>query len=216
MKDIASFIDHTLLNPDADSNMIRNLCNEAIKYGFYAVCVNPIHVSLCKEILKGSNVNIATVIGFPLGATTSKTKEYEAKEAIENGANELDMVINIAALKDKNYDMVRKDIQQVVDVAKPNAIVKVIIETGLLEEEEKIFACKLAKEAGADFVKTSTGFSSSGARVSDIELMKSTVGDLGIKASGGIRDYERAIKMIEAGATRIGASSSVKIVCKRG
>lgn len=216
MKDIGSFIDHTLLKADADSNMIRNLCNEAMEYGFYSVCVNPSHVSLCKEILKESHVKIATVIGFPLGANTSKIKGYEAKDAMDNGADELDMVINIGALKDKDYDLVRQDIKTVVDLAKPDLIVKVIIETSLLDEQEKITACKLAMEAGADFVKTSTGFSGGGASISDIELMRSVVGDLGIKASGGIRDYDTAIKMIDAGATRIGASSSVKIVNERG
>lgn len=216
MKDIASYIDHTMLNADADANMIRNLCGEAMDYKFYSVCVNPTHVKLCKDILKDSGVKVATVIGFPLGASTSETKEFEARDAIKNGADELDMVINIGALKANNRNLVLEDIKAVVNVAKPDVKVKVIIETSLLEDEEKILACKLAKEAGADFVKTSTGFSSGGARVSDIELMKATVGYLGIKASGGIRDYETAKKMIDAGATRIGASSSIKIVNKKG
>lgn len=216
MENIASFIDHTLLNADATSNDIRKLCQEAIEYEFYSVCVNPTHVRQCKDILKGSKVKIATVIGFPLGANTSETKRFEAENAIENGADELDMVINIGALKDNKIELVKKDIQAVVDVAKIDTKVKVIIETALLTEDEKIMACKLSKEAGADFVKTSTGFSSGGASVSDIELMKSVVGDFGIKASGAVRDYETAIKMIEAGATRIGASSGIKIVNKKG
>ena len=216
MENIASFIDHTLLNADATCNDIRKLCQEAIEYEFYSVCVNPTHVRQCKDILKGSKVKIATVIGFPLGANTSETKRFEAENAIENGADELDMVINIGALKDNKIELVKKDIQAVVDVAKIDTKVKVIIETALLTEDEKIMACKLSKEAGADFVKTSTGFSSGGASVSDIELMKSVVGDFGIKASGAVRDYETAIKMIEAGATRIGASSGIKIVNKKG
>lgn len=216
MKDIANMIDHTLLKPDADSSMVKKLCHEAMTYDFYSVCVNPTYVKLCKEILKGSDVKIATVIGFPLGATTTKVKEFEAQDAIKNGADELDMVINVGALKERNYDLVRADIKSIVDAASSNVKVKVIIETSLLEKEEKIIGCKLAKEAGADFVKTSTGFSTGGATVSDIELMKSVVEDLGIKASGGIRDTETAEKMIEAGATRIGASSSVEIVSKRG
>lgn len=216
MENIASFIDHTLLRPDANSNDIKKLCQEAIEYEFYSVCVNPTHVRQCKEILKDSKVKIATVIGFPLGANTSETKKFEAINAIENGADELDMVINIGALKDNNFELVKEDIQTVVDAAKSDTKIKVIIETSLLNEDEKIMACKLSKEAGADFVKTSTGFSGGGATVSDIKLMKSVVGDLGIKASGGVRDYETAIKMIEAGATRIGASAGIKIVNKKG
>lgn len=216
MENIASLIDHTLLRPDANSNDIKKLCQEAIEYGFYSVCVNPTYVRQCKEILKDSKVKIATVIGFPLGANTSETKKFEAKNAIEDGADELDMVINIGALKDNNFELVKDDIQTVVDAAKADTKIKVIIETSLLNEDEKIMACKLSKEAGADFVKTSTGFSGGGATVSDIKLMKSVVGDLGIKASGGVRDYETAIKMIEAGATRIGASAGIKIVNKKG
>ena len=216
MKNIASIIDHTLLKADADSISIRNLCKEAMDYNFYSVCVNPTYVKLCKEILKDSTVKITTVIGFPLGASTTETKKFEAENAIENGADELDMVINIGALKNNNFELVKKDIEAIVNVAKPNIRVKAIIETSLLDKEEKIMACKLSKEAGADFVKTSTGFSTGGATVSDIELMKSVVGDLGIKASGGIRDYETVKKMIQAGATRIGASSSIKIVSKKG
>ena len=204
MMDIARFIDHTLLKPDATEEMIENLCNEAKKYNFYAVCINPYYVKLAK---------IATVIGFPLGANTGKIKALEAEESIKDGADELDMVINIAALKNKDYDKVKEDIEEVVKKAKGNALVKVIIETCLLTEDEKVRACNLSLEAGANFVKTSTGFNGKGATVEDIRLIKSVVGDkMKIKASGGIRDYETAIKMIEAGANRIGASSSVKIV----
>ncbi len=213
MIDIARFIDHTLLKPDATEEMIENLCNEAKKYNFYAVCINPYYVKLAKNILRNSNVKIATVIGFPLGASTSKTKALEAEESIKDGADELDMVISIAALKNKDYDKVKEDIEEVVKKAKGNALVKVIIETCLLTEDEKVRACNLSLEAGANFVKTSTGFNGKGATVEDIRLIKSVVGDrMKIKASGGIRDYETAIKMIEAGANRIGASSSVKIV----
>ena len=213
MMDIARFIDHTLLKPDATEEMIENLCNEAKKYNFYAVCINPYYVKLAKKILRNSNVKIATVIGFPLGANTSKIKALEAEESIKDGADELDMVINIAALKNKDYDKVKEDIEEVVKKAKGNALVKVIIETCLLTEDEKVRACNLSLEAGANFVKTSTGFNGKGATVEDIRLIKSVVGNkMKIKASGGIRDYETAIKMIEAGANRIGASSSVKIV----
>ena len=213
MMDIARFIDHTLLKPDATEEMIENLCDEARKYNFYAVCINPYYVKLVKKILRNSDVKIATVIGFPLGANTGKIKALEAEESIKDGADELDMVINIAALKNKDYDKVKEDIEEVVKKAKGNALVKVIIETCLLTEDEKVRACNLSLEAGANFVKTSTGFNGKGATVEDIRLIKSVVGDkMKIKASGGIRDYETAIKMIEAGANRIGASSSVKIV----
>jgi deoxyribose-phosphate aldolase len=213
MMDIARFIDHTLLKPDATEEMIENLCDEARKYNFYAVCINPYYVKLVKKILRNSDVKIATVIGFPLGANTGKIKALEAEESIRDGADELDMVINIAALKNKDYDKVKEDIEEVVKKAKGNALVKVIIETCLLTEDEKVRACNLSLEAGANFVKTSTGFNGKGATVEDIRLIKSVVGDkMKIKASGGIRDYETAIKMIEAGANRIGASSSVKIV----
>jgi deoxyribose-phosphate aldolase len=213
MMDIARFIDHTLLKPDATEEMIENLCDEARKYNFYAVCINPYYVKLVKKILRNSDVKIATVIGFPLGANTGKIKALEAEESIRDGADELDMVINIAALKNKDYDKVKEDIEEVVKKAKGNALVKVIIETCLLTEDEKVRACNLSLEAGANFVKTSTGFNGKGATVEDIRLIKSVVGNkMKIKASGGIRDYETAIKMIEAGANRIGASSSVKIV----
>lgn len=213
MKNIASMIDHTLLKPEATKEMIETLCNEAKEYNFAAVCVNPYYVKMTKLLLEGSKVKIATVIGFPLGATTKEVKAYETINAIENGADEIDMVINIGALKNKDYDVVKEDIKAVVKAAKSKAIVKVIIETCLLTDEEKVKACKLAREAGANFVKTSTGFSSGGATIEDVKLMKETIGDdLQIKASGGIRDYEKAKAMVDAGASRIGASASIKIV----
>lgn len=211
--DIASKIDHTLLKPEATLDMIEKLCNEALEFSFAAVCVNPYYVKKAKDLLKGSNVKVATVIGFPLGANIKEVKAFEAKKAIEDGADEIDMVINIGALKNKDYKAVKSDIEAVVEAVKGKAIVKVIIETCLLTEEEKTKACELSKEAGADFVKTSTGFSTGGATVEDVKLMKRIIGDtMKIKASGGIRDFETAKAMIEAGASRIGASSSVNIV----
>lgn len=213
MKSISSMIDHTVLKPEATREMVNLLCEEAIQYKFAAVCVNPYHVAFCKELLKDSDVKVATVIGFPLGANTKETKAFETTDSIENGADEVDMVINIGALKDKNYDLVKQDIEAVVKAANGNAIVKVIIETSLLNEEEKIKACELALEAKADFVKTSTGFSTGGATVEDVMLMKSVVGNkMEIKASGGVRDLETAKSMIEAGATRLGTSSGIKII----
>lgn len=210
---IASMIDHTLLNADATKDSIIQLCSEAREYEFKAVCVHPYYVSLCKKHLDKSDVEVATVIGFPLGSNTKETKAYETKQAIENGATEVDMVINIGALKNKEYDVVLEDIESVVKAANNQALVKVIIETSLLTNDEKIKACELAMNAGANFVKTSTGFSTGGATVEDIKLMKSVVKDeLGIKASGGVRDYETAKNMIDAGATRIGASAGIKIV----
>jgi deoxyribose-phosphate aldolase len=211
--DISSKIDHTILKPEADKASIEKLCKEAIEYKFAAVCINPYYVSLCRELLEGSDIKVATVIGFPLGANTSTTKAFETQNAIGNGADEIDMVINIAALKDKDYEIVKEDIEKVVEAAKKKAIVKVIIETSLLTEEEKIKACEISKEAGADYVKTSTGFSSGGATVSDVKLMKSVVGDgMKVKASGGIRDLETAKSMIEGGASRLGMSLGVKII----
>ena len=213
MKDLNRMIDHTLLKPDATEEDVKKLCMEAKEYEFSSVCVNPYYVKLAKEELKSTNVNIATVIGFPLGSTTWEVKAFEAKKSVENGADELDMVINIGALKSKKYDVVKNDISAVVKEAEGNVLVKVIIETCLLDNEEKIKACELSKEAGADFVKTSTGFSTGGATVEDVRLMRKVVGDsMGVKASGGIRDYDTAVKMIEAGANRLGASASVKIV----
>ncbi|CCQ95867.1 Deoxyribose-phosphate aldolase [[Clostridium] ultunense Esp] len=213
MQKIASMIDHTLLSPEATENMIKDLCKEAKEYGFAAVCVNPFYVKLAKGILENSKVKVATVIGFPLGASIKEVKAYETIKAIEDGANEIDMVINIGALKNKDYDRVRDDIRAVVYAAKNKAIVKVIIETCLLTQEEKKIACEMAMEAGVDFVKTSTGFSTGGVTTEDVKLMKTIVRNkLQIKASGGIRDYETAMAMIDAGASRIGASASVNIV----
>lgn len=210
---VAAMIDHTLLKPEATKQQIESLCQEAKKYKFASVCVNPTWVSTAKELLKGSGVMVCTVIGFPLGATTSETKAFETKNAIENGAEEVDMVINIGALKDHNDELVEKDIRAVVEAAKGKAHTKVIIETSLLTKEEKVRACELSVKAGADFVKTSTGFSTGGATAEDIALMRETVGpDVGVKASGGVRNTEDVQKMIEAGATRIGASASIAIV----
>ena len=213
MKSIPSMIDHTLLKPEATREMIKVLCEEALEYKFGAICVNPYHVKYCKEILKDSEVKIATVVGFPLGANTKEVKALETLDAIKNGADEIDMVINIGAMKDKDFNLVKDDIVAVVEAAKSKAIVKVIIETCLLNEEEKRKACELSIEAGADFVKTWTGFSTGGATLEDVKLMKSVVGDkLQIKASGGVKDLKTAKEMIEAGATRLGTSSGVKII----
>ncbi|MGP7819039.1 deoxyribose-phosphate aldolase [Niallia sp. 01092] len=212
-KNIAKMIDHTLLKADAIENQIKLLCEEAKQYEFASVCVNPTWVKTASELLAGTNVKVCTVIGFPLGATTSAVKAFETKDAIENGATEVDMVINIGALKDNNYALVKEDIKAVVQAADGKALTKVIIETSLLTDEEKEAACRLAVEAGTDFVKTSTGFSTGGATAADIQLMRKTVGpDIGVKASGGVRSSEDTEKMIEAGATRIGASSGVAIV----
>ncbi|WP_394355145.1 deoxyribose-phosphate aldolase [Thermococcus sp.] len=214
--DVARYIDHTNLKPYAMREDIIRLCDEAVQYGFYAVCVNPYRVKLAKDYLRerGAGVKVASVIGFPLGATPTEVKVFEARKALEDGADELDMVINIGALKDGDYEYVKREIAEVVKVAhERNAKVKVIIETCYLTEEEKVKVCELAKEAGADFVKTSTGFGSGGATVEDVRLMRKTVGPgMGVKAAGGIRTYEQAVAMIEAGATRIGASRGVEIV----
>ena len=211
---IAKYIDHTNLKAYASEEDIIKLCDEARRYNFYAVCVNPYRVKLAKEQLQGTNIKVATVIGFPLGATPTEVKVFEAKKALEDGADEVDMVLNIGALKDKAYKYVRNDIAEVVRIAhEKGAIVKVIIETCYLSEEEKEIACKLAVEAGADFVKTSTGFGTGGATIEDVKLMRKVVGDkLGVKAAGGIRTYEEALAMINAGANRIGTSSGVKII----
>lgn len=217
MDNLSKYIDHTLLKPEATKLEITKLCKEAKEHEFFSVCINPTYVNFAKEELKDTDVKVATVIGFPLGSTIKEVKAFEAENAIKNGADELDMVINVGALKDKDYELVKEDIEAVVNVAKGKALVKVIIETCLLDNEEKKKACELAKEAGADFVKTSTGFSTGGATEEDVNLMREVVGeDMGVKASGGIRDYETAIKMIEAGATRLGASSSIKIVEGKG
>ncbi|ABP67895.1 deoxyribose-phosphate aldolase [Caldicellulosiruptor saccharolyticus DSM 8903] len=214
-KEIAKFIDHTFLKSNATHADIKKLCDEALKYSFASVCVNPYYVKVCKEYLKDSPVKVATVVGFPLGATSMKTKIFEAKEAFEDGADEIDMVINIGALLEGNVDYVYEEIKNIVDIARgyKNKIVKVIIETSELSDQQKIEACKIVMDAGADFVKTSTGFSKSGAKYEDILLMRKVVGDkIKIKASGGIRTYEDALEMIEAGASRIGTSSGVAIV----
>ncbi|KML40471.1 deoxyribose-phosphate aldolase [Cytobacillus firmus] len=210
---VAKMIDHTLLKADATKDQIEKICAEAKEYNFASVCVNPTWVKLSSDLLNGTEVKVCTVIGFPLGASTPETKAFETKNAIENGATEVDMVINIGALKGGDNELVERDIRAVVDAAKGKALTKVIIETCLLTEEEKVRACELSVKAGADFVKTSTGFSTGGATAEDIALMRKTVGpDLGVKASGGVRSTEDAQKMIEAGATRIGASSGAAIV----
>ncbi|KMT21392.1 deoxyribose-phosphate aldolase [Clostridium cylindrosporum] len=212
-EDIKEFIDHTLLKPEATLEEVKALCSEAKKNGFAAVCINPCFVSHARNELEGSKVKVCTVIGFPLGASTSKVKALETRDAIENGADEVDMVINIGRLKEGDIDYVRSDINSVVFEARNKAVVKVIIETSLLTDTEKEIACKLAKEVGADFVKTSTGFSGGGATLDDVKLMKKAVeGSLKVKASGGIRSYEDAINMISAGADRLGTSSSLKII----
>jgi deoxyribose-phosphate aldolase len=211
---IARMIDHTLLKPDATPDQIAQLCYEARKYEFASVCVNPTHVKLCAQLLRGSPVKVCTVIGFPLGASSTEVKVFETETALRDGASEIDMVINIGAVKAKDHDLVAKDINGVVRMAHASgALVKVIIETALLTDEEKEVASLLAKEAGADFVKTSTGFSSGGATAEDVALIRRTIGpEMGIKAAGGVKSYEDAKKMVFAGATRIGASAGVKIV----
>lgn len=210
---LGSMIDHTALKPETTKAQIETLCAEAKEYKFASVCVNPTWIETAAALLKGTDVKVCTVIGFPLGATTVETKAFETKDAIAKGATEVDMVINIAALKDKNDELVERDIRAVVDAAKGKALTKVIIESCLLTDEEKVRACELSVKAGADFVKTSTGFSTGGATVEDIALMRKTVGpDVGVKASGGVRDRAGALAMVEAGATRIGASAGISIV----
>jgi deoxyribose-phosphate aldolase len=212
LKNLASYIDHTLLKPDATEAQIRQLCKEALEFGFYSVCVNSSHVPLCAELLSGSSVKVCAVIGFPLGAMSTEAKSFETKWCISHGASEIDMVINIGALKEGRLDFVGEDIGQVV-VAGNGRIVKVIIETFLLTPEEKKSACEISKKAKAHFVKTSTGFNGGGATVEDVRLMKSIVGtSLQVKASGGVRDIATAEAMIAAGATRLGTSSGVQIV----
>lgn len=205
-------IDHTILKPDASIEDIKRICKEAKDYNFMSVCVNPAFIDLCKNKLKGSDVKVCTVIGFPLGATLPQAKALETREAVFEGADEIDMVINITMLKAHEDDYVYNEIEKVRRSCM-GKVLKVIIETCLLTDEEKVRACLLAKKAGADFVKTSTGFSTGGATVHDIELMRKTVGpDMGVKASGGIRTHEDLVKMVEAGATRIGTSSGPKII----
>ncbi len=211
---LAKMIDHTLLKPDATQEQIAQLCFEARKYGFASVCINPTWVELCAKLLEGSSVKVCTVIGFPLGATSPEVKAFETQVALDHGATEIDMVINVGALKARDLELVAKDIRGVVTAAHAGrAIVKVIIEAILLTDEEKTIACLLSKEAGADYVKTSTGFASGGATVHDVALMRRVVGpEMGVKAAGGVRTYEDAENMIKAGATRIGASAGVKII----
>ncbi len=208
----AKFIDHTLLKPEATEADIKQLCRQAREYNFATVFVNPYYVKLAAELLKGSGVNVGCAVAFPTGAVTTKIKVLETEQAITDGATEIDMVMNIGALKSNNYDFVKNDILEVVKAAKPYGV-KVILETCLLTDEEKIKACLIAKEAQAKFVKTSTGFSTGGATVADIKLLRKTVGaEMGVKASGGIRDYKTALAMIKAGANRIGTSAGVKII----
>lgn len=213
--ELAAIIDHTLLKPEATTKDLQRLCDEARRYSFATVCVNSANVSRCRSLLGGSDVKICAVVGFPLGAMAAGAKAFEAREAVRAGASEIDMVMNIGALKGGDYGTVLDDIAKVVAAARP-AQVKVILETGMLADEEKVAACTLAKLAGAHFVKTSTGFGKGGATAEDIALMRRVVGSgMGVKASGGIRDQGDASKMIQAGATRIGASASVAIVTGR-
>lgn len=210
---IAKMIDHTILKATATKEEVIKICSEAKEYGFFSVCVNPTQIELVKKELQGSDVKVCTVIGFPLGANTPEVKAFETKDAISKGADEVDMVINIGALKDKNYELVQRDIKAVVDAANKAALVKVIIETCYLTDEEKKIACELAVKAGTDYVKTSTGFGTGGSTPEDIKLMRETVGEnIGVKASGGVRCEKDAIAVIEAGASRIGASASIAIV----
>lgn len=210
----SKFIDHTNLKQDASINDIKTLCEEAIKFDFMSVCINPCFVKYAHDVLLDSEVKVCTVIGFPLGANTTKTKLYETKQALKDGADEIDMVINVSALKDKKYDYVKNEISKIKKVCK-NRILKVILETCLLTDEEIVKACELSLEAKADFVKTSTGFSKGGATVEAVALMRKTVGDkCGVKASGGVKTFEDMQKMIDAGASRIGTSSGVKLLEK--
>lgn len=213
----AKYMDHTVLKPDTVKSTVKRFCDEAREWQFASVCVNPTHVKYVAEQLKGSGVKTCCVIGFPLGANTSFVKAAEAMEAVKNGAEEVDMVINVGALKDKDYDLVYQDIKAVVDAAHPRALVKVIIETCLLTDEEKVRACELAKQADADFVKTSTGFGSGGATVEDVRLMKRTVGDsMMVKASTGINDRKICDEMLNAGAVRMGTSKGIRIITGEG
>lgn len=217
-RDMAKMIDHTNLNPTATVEDIKKLCEEASEYEFASVCVHPIYVPLSAKLLEENSVKVCTVVGFPLGANTTETKAFETRNAIRVGAQEIDMVMNIGAFKSGAYELFQADIKAVVDATKKagvssDIIVKVILETCYLNEEEIVKACEIAKSAGADFVKTSTGFGSYGARVEDVSLMRKTVGrDVGVKAAGGIKNFDQALEMLDAGANRIGASSGVAIV----
>ena len=207
-------IDHTVLKADTPLETVKRICDEAMEYGFASVCINPCHVAYCADYLKDSDVNVCTVIGFPLGANTSAVKAFETKDAIANGADEIDMVMNIGALKDKNYDLVRNDVKAVVEAAN-GTIVKVILETCLLTEDEIKKACELCVEAKADYVKTSTGFSTRGATIEDVQIMKAAVqGKAKVKAAGGVRTHEDMVKIVEAGADRIGTSAGCSLVDK--
>jgi deoxyribose-phosphate aldolase len=213
--ELANLIDHTLLKPYSSEEDIKRICQEAIEYGFWSVCVNPSYVSLASHCVRNTNVKVCSVLSFPFGSNTLEVKLLEAKKAIQDGANEIDMVINLGALRSGRYEIVKNEIKKVVDQGKSqkNTIIKVIIETGLLTKKEKIFACKIVQESGADFVKTSTGFNGPGATVSDVKLLRKIVGpDFGVKASGGIRTYINMLKLIEAGANRIGTSSGIAIL----
>lgn len=206
MENISKLFDHTILKSDADTEQVKQVVEEAVQNGLASVCVNQYRTKMVADLLRGSNVKTCTVVGFPLGAVTSEVKTFETVQAVKDGADEIDMVINIGAIKDKNYEYVLNDIKSVRKACR-GKILKVIIETCLLSDEEKVKACELAKEAGADFVKTSTGFSTGGARPEDVQLMRNTVGnEMGVKASGGIRDIDTAKDMIKAGATRLGTS----------
>ncbi|MCP4670103.1 MAG: deoxyribose-phosphate aldolase [Desulfobacula sp.] len=212
LEQLAKYFDHTILKQDASDLEVEQICKEALEYGFFSVCVNPCHVKAVKKHLAGSAIKVCSVIGFPLGANTSETKAFETKKAVSDGANEIDMVINVGALKDNNIEKAEADIKAVVQAAQGNTV-KVIIETCLLTRKEKIDACMAAQKAGAHFVKTSTGFAGGGATFEDVELMKKTVqGKMQVKASGGIKTLEDTLKMIEAGADRIGASAGAAIL----
>lgn len=207
-------IDHTVLKADTPLETVKRICDEAMEYGFASVCINPCHVAYCADYLKDSDVNVCTVIGFPLGANTSAVKAFETKDAIANGADEIDMVMNIGALKDKNYNLVRDDVKAVVEAAN-GTLVKVILETCLLTEDEIKKACELCVEAKADYVKTSTGFSTRGATIEDVQIMKAAVqGKAKVKAAGGVRTHEDMVKIVEAGADRIGTSAGCSLVEK--
>jgi len=214
MKELAQYIDHTLLRPDATAEEIARLCEEAKEYGFAAVCINPVHVRQAAQLLRGTPVKVCSVVGFPLGASRPEIKAMEARYALRDGAREIDMVINIGALKGGDYALVKEDIAKVVEAChKVGAVCKVIIEAALLTDEEKVMACRLAQQAKADYVKTSTGFGPGGATEHDVALMRATVGpSMGVKAAGGIRTAEEALSMIRAGATRLGTSAGVRIV----
>ena len=215
--DYTKMIDHTLLRPEASKEQIRKLCLEAAEYGFHSVCVNSSYVYYCAGLLKGTDVKVCTVIGFPLGAASTAVKAAETRAAVSDGAGEVDMVIHVGMIKSGDWDYVRQDIASVVEAASGRAIVKVILETCLLTKEEIVEACKICKEAGADFVKTSTGFSTGGAKEEDVSLMRKTVGpDMGVKASGGIRSLEDAARMVKAGADRLGTSSGIAIAKAAG